>query len=50
MWEKAIVALQTLAVVVREVPTRGIVDERALGVALLAEALRVHLADLLRVG
>ena len=50
MWEKAIVTFQTLAIVVREVPARGIVDERALGAALLAEALRVHLADLLRVG
>ena len=47
--EKASVTLEALAVVLREVPARGIANHGALRVALLAEALGVHHADFLGV-
>ena len=42
MGKEAFVAFETLAIVLTGVPARGVVDHRTLGVALLAESLRIH--------
>ena len=42
MGKEAFIAFETLAFVFREVPACGVVDHRTLGVALLAESLRIH--------